>query len=641
MPTAANHNQCLCLPYPSLSHTRVLFTIQYTVLYAEYHCNHSLFFFSLPFSSSPPHSLIFILHLHSSSSLPFPFNSTLFILSPFTSSSFLYFTSSLSLSLCIPFVRSLYSPFHFVRPTTTPSPVHTYDYCYSPPATQLLCQLGHHRVSAKSTLSLLFFVCHNQQQNIKTNKKQETKEKGIQTKTYPTNGDLILRELSGANIQSTSVSTDGFVCCCRRIVAASPTSPNSRLILSPISWFLWHSSFFLLFFSSSLLSSGHWFWPVFYMAGVQLSSNNMTDFRMPMQSVPPRKPAPQIQHSYSYQAYDGGLHHPQQQLPHPYQQHQLAPHPAPTPSMVSNRNRMSAVPPAYMASPQYPASPASQHSMTAPMPYPPSRRMSTATSSTNSTGNHPVSATTDIRRSTSSRSANAQLGYVALMRRQKATVWCDRAQAEDPRLRAQKVADKKRAYLEVHGAGAGRTGTLGSGKHKHGGKTTDFSPSTLVGASVPVRLSANEVGDDADQDTHSDNGLLHRRTGSGRSSLGSSHRFPSGYQRPSTGSNNPSNVNTPDERADLPGVSEHPPAAEQPQQPQEEVKHDAASINSRGSEPEEYFGTVSDMTAPSAVLSAAERAKRAEELKRRGSVDDRTTSMSGVRLFVANPDDSD
>ena len=219
-------------------------------------------------------------------------------------------------------------------------------------------------------------------------------------------------------------------------------------------------------------------------------------------------------------------------------------------------------------------------------------------------------------------------------------MWCDRAQAEDPRLRAQKVADKKRAYLEVHGAGAGRTGTLGSGKHKHGGKTTDFSPSTLVGASVPVRLSANEVGDDAEQDTHSDSGLLHRRTGSGRSSLGSSHRFPSGYQRPSTGSNNTNNANTPDERADLPGVSEHPPAAEQPQ-PQEEVKHDAASINSRGSEPEEYFGTVSDMAAPSAVLSAAERAKRAEELKRRGGVDDRTTSMSGVRLFVANPDDSD
>lgn len=73
-------------------------TLPYNTQYCmrNYHCNQSLFFFSLPFSSSPPHSLIFILHLHSSSSLPFPFNSTLFILSPFTSSSFLYFTSSLS-----------------------------------------------------------------------------------------------------------------------------------------------------------------------------------------------------------------------------------------------------------------------------------------------------------------------------------------------------------------------------------------------------------------------------------------------------------------------------------------------------------------------------------------------------------------
>jgi len=31
----------------------------------------------------------------------------------------------------------------------------------------------------------------------------------------------------------------------------------------------------------------------------------------------------------------------------------------------------------------------------------------------------------------------------------------------------------------------------------------------------------------------------------------------------------------------------------------------------------------------------------ADDLRRRGSVDDRTTTMSGVRLFVANPDLSD
>lgn len=383
------------------------------------------------------------------------------------------------------------------------------------------------------------------------------------------------------------------------------------------------------------------------MAGVQLaSSNNMTDFRMPVQSVPARKPVGGFNQAYSsYQSYDG-LHPAQQQPP----QQQLSPHPT-MGAMPPNNRRMSSMPPSYMSSPQYPTSPASQQSMGGPGQgpafYPPSRRLSTATTSTNSTGNNPVS---DIRRSTSSRSANAQLGYVALMRRQKATVWCDRAQPEDPRLRAQKVAEKKRAYLEVHGAGAGRTGTLGSGKHKHTKGTTDFSPSTLVGATVPVRLSANEVGDDGEEDAHSDNGLMHRRTGSGRSSLGSSHRYPSGYQRQSGpgGSLPTNNLNAPDEKSDLPGVSEHPPQPEMSQEANKPmsssssnkvIDDDAASFDSRGGEPEEYFGTVSDMTAPSAALSATERAKRAEELKRRGSVDDRTTSMTGVRLFVANPDE--
>ena len=47
------------------------------------------------------------------------------------------------------------------------------------------------------------------------------------------------------------------------------------------------------------------------------------------------------------------------------------------------------------------------------------------------------------------------------------------------------------------------------------------------------------------------------------------------------------------------------------------------------------------MSAPSAAQSATQRARRADELKRSGSVDDRTTSLTGVRLFVANPDLSD
>lgn len=211
-------------------------------------------------------------------------------------------------------------------------------------------------------------------------------------------------------------------------------------------------------------------------------------------------------------------------------------------------------------------------------------------------------------------------------------MWCDRAQPEDPRLRAKKMADKKRAYLEVHGAGA-RAGALGSGKIKHGGKGgTDISPSTLVGAAVPVRLSANEVGD-ADEDDHSDG--LHRRTGSGRSSLGSSHRYLSGYQRPQGTHSTP-----PNEKNDLPDVSENPPARSHEDEDHLSLNDDTATSQSKDNE-EDYFGTLGEMSAPSAAAASADKSKASDELRRRGSVDDRSTSMTGVRLFVANPDLSD
>ncbi|KAF9885655.1 hypothetical protein FE257_012746 [Aspergillus nanangensis] len=277
--------------------------------------------------------------------------------------------------------------------------------------------------------------------------------------------------------------------------------------------------------------------------------------------------------------------------------------------------------------------------MTAPVNYPPSRRLSSATASTTSTGNAAgvYPADSDIRRSTSSRSAQSQSGYVALMRRQKGTVWCDRAQPEDPRLRAQKMADKKRAHLEVHGAGTGgRASTLASGKIKHAKGGGDFSPSNLVGAKVPVRLSANEIGDAEDQD-RSEGGFPYRRTGSGRSSVGSNHRYPSGYQRTPQGTMG-SNSTPPNEKTDLPELSEHPPAERQEEE-RDLVKDDSATQHSRNSEQEDSFGVVGDMAAPSAATAATEKAKRADELRRRGSVDDRTTSMT--RLFVANPDLSD
>ncbi|KAL4942888.1 hypothetical protein BDV06DRAFT_154616 [Aspergillus oleicola] len=364
----------------------------------------------------------------------------------------------------------------------------------------------------------------------------------------------------------------------------------------------------------------------------------MTDYRLPTHKPPARKPVPSTHAGPQFQTYQNNGYQQPQYQPHPQAQ-QYAAHPS-VASLAHSRSRTSSsnVLP-YVAQQQqqqpYTTGPSPQHSMTVPY-NPMARRLSSATTSTTSTGNPHMNP--DIRRSTSGRSANGQMSYVALLRRQKATVWCDRAQAEDPRLRQQKLVDKKRAYLEVHGAGAGgRASTLGSGKGKHNSKVKDLSPSALVGATVPVRLSANEVGD-ADDDARSDRDFPYRRTGSGRSSLGSGHRYPSGYQRNTMGSNS----SPPNEKTDLPGVSEDP-AMDKPEENKDtaSVKGDAATTHSRNSEQEDNFGTVGDMGAPSAATLAEQKAKKAAEIRRRGSVDDRTTSMTNVRLFVANPDLSD
>lgn len=204
-------------------------------------------------------------------------------------------------------------------------------------------------------------------------------------------------------------------------------------------------------------------------------------------------------------------------------------------------------------------------------------------------------------------------------------------------MREQALRDKKRAYLEVHGAGAGRKG--GNGKTRHAKGPTNFSPSNLVGAKVPVRLSANEIGDGDDDDHSIEGNIMHRRTGSGRSSLGSM-RYPSGYQRPQGTMG--SNITPPNERTDLPGVSENTPAeiqAEEKSRMSSLGRDDATTTHTMDSSEQEDY--VPEMEAPSAALTAAEKARKADELRRRGSVDERTTSMTNVRLFVANPDLSD
>jgi len=253
-----------------------------------------------------------------------------------------------------------------------------------------------------------------------------------------------------------------------------------------------------------------------------------------------------------------------------------------------------------------------------------------------------------IRRSTSSRSSSSPTSYVALMRKQKGTVWCDRSQHEDPRLLAQQKAAKMRATLEVHGGNAtasGRTSTIGSGsmvgKIRHHGvpKAPGYVPVNLSGAGVPIRLSATEVGVAEEELDDGDSGRLQTRTGSGRSSLGSS-RFPSGYQRPqgrfSSSSTPPSGGGSP---GDIPEAQETPVPNDTKKNGEDYFNAPGGNGESAGSgDREDSFGNITDMAAPSAAVKQADSAKKADDLRRRGSVDDRAMTMSGVRLFVANPD---
>jgi hypothetical protein len=247
------------------------------------------------------------------------------------------------------------------------------------------------------------------------------------------------------------------------------------------------------------------------------------------------------------------------------------------------------------------------------------------------------------------------------MRKQKATVWCDRAQHEDPRAVAAAKQAKMRATLEVIGGNApGRTsmGSLGSGslgvrsKIRHHGapKAVGYSSANLVGSGVPMRLSASEVGDEDNSDDDADSGRnpYHQRTGSGRSSLASNNRLAAFNQRPpgrlSQGSTPPSGQgNSPAEgMSGLAETSEETPVpGRHHQKPGDYFQHPPGNGGSGGSsERENSFGDVGDMTAP--PVSAKKEGKHAEDLSRRGSVDERAATMRGaVRLFVANPDLSD
>ena len=240
------------------------------------------------------------------------------------------------------------------------------------------------------------------------------------------------------------------------------------------------------------------------------------------------------------------------------------------------------------------------------------------------------------RRSTSGRSVatNSPTSYVALMRKQKATVWCDRAQAIDARIVAQQKAAKQRAVREVVGTNSQRTSTITSGgvvgKIRHGGvaKAPHYTAPNPIGAGVPTRLLAYDLQGEEEQEGRvlGDNSMVRARTGSGKSSI-NSQKYRSGYPRAES---------TPP-HGGSPAHEGIPEAGETPMQ--EMYKDNYFDIRRKSSDEEDTFGELKEMMAPSSKKQALEQKAQEEDLRRRGSVDERTTTMtSKQRLFITNPD---
>ncbi|CAG8960270.1 hypothetical protein HYFRA_00012790 [Hymenoscyphus fraxineus] len=310
-------------------------------------------------------------------------------------------------------------------------------------------------------------------------------------------------------------------------------------------------------------------------------------------------------------------------------------------------------------------------------------------STTASSGNGPVpnrQASQDLQRSGSSRSGSSPQtsSYVALMRKQKATVWCDRAQQENPQVLAAQRHAKMKASKEVSGgaqpqriSSASGSGSLAgsnrvTAKIRHHGKAglVGYSPGDLVGGvgGVPMRLSASEVeGGDSDDDGDSTNlgGKYHQRSGSGRSSVGSGRSGRRGLTYRQSGASSTgkwSQGNTPPSERERQGsngtltdVTETPMPG-----PHQQRGHDyfgsnggdgTRSVGSGSSG--ERNDSVAELSGPDAARLASnsllkstvtreKSVRNPEELRRRGSVDERTMTLSAGRLYIANPDaDSD
>lgn len=285
------------------------------------------------------------------------------------------------------------------------------------------------------------------------------------------------------------------------------------------------------------------------------------------------------------------------------------------------------------------------------------------------------SGSTHTASSIATTSSNA---YVTYLRRQKATVWCDKSQYEDPRLLAAQRAAKLRAAMEVvgsstsaflsasyhgHGLGSG-TGSAASSLHAgRGGKLgrssnhvtssvkkawvgTPASPGIVGGSlprGVPDRLSATEVlGDEDEDETFVTGPGINRRSGSGKSSLNSNHRktnrassIRSDTNRASSmyGMGSGGGLQHRNSNGSTSNYSATSSIAEFTQDGKMRAKRSGSTSPPDRVEHRNHYDN--------AQYNAGAH-KRDNTLKRKGSLNEeevvRTMTMSNVRLFVANPD---
>ncbi|KAI5309592.1 hypothetical protein KEM55_002873, partial [Ascosphaera atra] len=352
------------------------------------------------------------------------------------------------------------------------------------------------------------------------------------------------------------------------------------------------------------------------------------------------RPLPHKRSSYFQlpQQHPPGIHHHQQQQ----QQHAATMSSAPAPSIAGHH-----------------PSPATIASSTVGMA--PARRVSSATSNSSRSGtmttattmgrpsypSYPPTQTNLVRRSSSTASSNPQTGYVAIMRRQKATAWSERTQMEDPRVVAARRVAKMKAAQAVYNGGRNMASTAGGkSKHANGGSMT-YGPGTMIGAAVPTRLLANELDGD-DQADLMQQQQQHRRNGSGVSSGGSVNRQGSAANSQRTTGQHSSKPGTPvtatESPKDIPSIVEpgvtptsksnslnsahgqQAPAAANADANANAHPERPGTAASDGSATEEDFGKLTEMVGP---VSMQKLTSVTDELKRRGSVDERSSNMTG------------